>query len=294
MGLPDRVSEWAREAAKRRNANVGAGERVELDQLVGKYSRYRGVLHDRRLVLTEKAAYFIEADGTEPTEVVPWKDVIVVELVRSVTGTCVLDILRKEALWGMRTVSCDFYCPDAEIWEMWISCLSVFAQGYCFRLEVMDDYAADNKMSVAGGAGGGSEDFSSHVRVAADDMRATMNWVRTQWSQITNARASEMTKDDGLFSIAKMSTERSESLSVTPTLSPVSRRPGEVAAPSLAQAPPPSLRKASASSESVNGMITDSRSTSASDMRSISAYANAESSTAYNEYNDSRFAAAAQ
>merc|ERR1719421_52659 len=142
MGLPDRVSGWAREAAKRRNPRVGVGERVELDQLVGKYSRYRGVLNDRRLVVTEKAAYFIEADGEEPTEVLPWKEVIVVELVRSVTGTCVVDILRNEALWGMRTISCDFYAPDAEIWAMWTSCLSKLSHAHGFRVEVVDDYAA--------------------------------------------------------------------------------------------------------------------------------------------------------
>jgi hypothetical protein len=282
MGLSDRVSGWAREAAKRRNAHVGVGERVELDQLVGKYSRYRRVLHDRRLVFTEKAAYFAEPGGSEATEVLPWKDVMVVELVRSVTGTCVLDILLKEAVWGMgmRTVSCDFYATEAEIWEMWTSRLSKFQEGFRFHLEVVDErsnlHSGVDVDGLAMGSGGESGGFglSTLAPVVADDMRATMNWVRTHWSQMT--RASDETKDDGRFSIAKLSTEpsaRSDSVS-TATFSPVSRSP----ATATASAKISPLRKGCSSSESVNGMA-DSRSTSASDMRSMETSANKEAST---------------
>jgi hypothetical protein len=297
MGLPDRVSEWAREATKRRNANVGVGERVELDQLVGKYSRHRHVLHDRRLVFTEKAAYFLEADGVQPTEVVEWSEVVLVELVRSVTGTCVLDILMKDAMWwGMRTVCCDFYAADAEMWEMWNSCLSVAAQGPNgprFRLVVADDYAAANGICVDGGVGG--DGIGKNVaRVAADDVRATMNWVRAQWSQMRSSRASDLTGDEGLFSIRdpKLWTERSESVS-TATYSPTAVKQGDVATSGLPQGPFPVLGKSSASTESVNALVADSRSTSASsasDMRSISTSANAETSAS--TINANRFAAA--
>jgi hypothetical protein len=267
MGLPDRVSGWAREAAKRRNARrgVGAGERVELDELVGKYSRYRRVIHDRRLVITDEGAYFVEADGTEATEALPWKEVIAVELARSVTGTCVLDILLQEALWGMRTVSCDFYAAAAEDWEMWTSCLSTLAQGHSFRLEVVDDYAAVTHTSVEGEEMGSQ--FSTSVRVAADDMRATMNWVRTQWSQMTNAHSAESAKD-GIYPTAKC-TARSECISTAPTT------PTRVFD---ADATPEALMKA-ALAISEKG-ITDSRSTSASDMNSVETSAIAISATA--------------
>jgi hypothetical protein len=286
MGLPDRVSQWAREATKRRNANVGAGERVELDQLVGKYSRYRNVIHDRRLVFTEKAAYFLEADGTQPTEVLPWSKVMLVELARSVTGTCVLDILLSEGVWGMRTVSCDFYAAEDETWGMWTSSLSVAKQEHRFRFEVSDAYAAGNCMNVGSEMGSESGDFGKIVSSAAfqDDLRATMNWLR-MWSHPTKSSAKELPGDEGFYSNPKLCgrttsiSARSASVS-TVTLSPCMRtRMYQGDLPNtLREAPHLALGKASANSDSANGMNSDSRSTSASDVPSVAAAAHAEAS----------------
>jgi hypothetical protein len=88
--------------------------------------------------------YFTEDnDSVEPTEEFPWDKVILVELVRSATGTCVLDVLVK-SWFGMRIVTCDFH---DEAWSLWTNVLRYLAAKCKFRFEVADDLAAvcDNK-----------------------------------------------------------------------------------------------------------------------------------------------------
>jgi hypothetical protein len=145
-GLLDRASRIARVASRSKNPRINADDNILLEGLVGKYSKYRRALNDRRLVVTDQGLYFFEFEDLQPqdsapTEAVFWKNVILVDMQRSVTGMIVVDMVVNARLYRMRTVSFDFHSDSgaSTMWNEWHTCFRQQAEDFRFRMELTDE-----------------------------------------------------------------------------------------------------------------------------------------------------------
>merc|ERR1719335_178332 len=154
--LQNAVSAVARRVSQRRNPRVGSDERVLLQALVWKQSKYRAVPRQRLCCVTDAGVYFF-ADpceplaprgprGRGPTEMVPWSCIHAVHLQarNSARGGCCVQF----RLGGSRRLTLEQDGSSAEpAADLWYTTLHGIAAVYGtqLRCELWADRGADRE-----------------------------------------------------------------------------------------------------------------------------------------------------